>query len=155
LKCTLVTFIVSRCGFLRCLHRGVAAIAGGKARGLLHQGPTLLLAQRPQWLASGRGSSRHAWARRCSRRQAKRVAEHKRWQETAGRRGGAGAARGDRRQRSGPQSRSSRATDRVGVGGVAVDVRRKAEQVSRLLLFLSNRRDGIDERCADIYRSKE
>jgi hypothetical protein len=77
LKRTLATCIVSRCGLLHCLHQGVAAIAGGEARGLPLQGPTLLLAQRPQWLAGGQGSSRHAWARRCPCRQAKRAAKQK------------------------------------------------------------------------------
>jgi hypothetical protein len=44
MKCTLETFIVSRCGLLRRLHQGTATIAGAEARGLLCQGPVLLLA---------------------------------------------------------------------------------------------------------------
>jgi hypothetical protein len=44
LKCTLATCIVSRFGFLRRLHLGAAAVAGGEVRGLSHQGPALLLA---------------------------------------------------------------------------------------------------------------
>jgi hypothetical protein len=44
LKCKLATYIISRCGLLRRLHRGAAAVATGEAAGLPHQGLTLLLA---------------------------------------------------------------------------------------------------------------
>ena len=73
----IATFIVSRYGLLLHLHQGTAAVAVGEAEGLPRQGPMLLLARRPQWLVGGKGSGRHAWARRCPRRQAKRAAEQK------------------------------------------------------------------------------
>jgi hypothetical protein len=119
-------------------HRSHSRRRGG---GLLHQGPTLLLARRPQWLAGGRGRGSHARVQRCSRRQAKRATEQKQQHEAAGRRGGAGegAAWGDCRRRSRPQSRSSGVTDGVGAGGVTIDAWSKAEEVSRLILLsLSN-----------------
>jgi hypothetical protein len=75
LKCTLTTCILSQNSLLRSMHQGTVAVVGGKAGGLPCQGPTLLLAQRPQWLASGRGGGHHTWARQCPRRQAKHAAK--------------------------------------------------------------------------------
>ena len=54
LKCELTIYIVSRCGHLRRLHRGVAVVAAYEVGGLPHQGLSLLLALAAAVVSLGR-----------------------------------------------------------------------------------------------------
>jgi hypothetical protein len=133
---------------LHRLHRGVAVVkeVGPKGFHVRPDASPCAAASVASWQL--REQSPYVWVQLCPRRQAMQAAEQKQRQEAAGQhdRAREGATRGDRRRRSGPQSRSSGATDRAEVGGH----RRcgsRVKQVPRLLLLsLSKRRNGRDGR---------
>jgi hypothetical protein len=137
------------------MHWGAAAVAGGEAGWVLHQGSMLLLAQRPQWLASGWGSGCHTWARQGA------PGEVGRRGEAVGRHGRAGGvAWGDRPstvERAIEQAQWGDQRSRCRQGG-----RQRTEHVSHLLLLsLSKRHNGREDvdtiikkmspRRADVY----